>query len=79
MMRNSEGILLCLAYDQEAIAGLIPCSFRNLLTVKESESELDPSVFISLLAELKLVVRKLVFKVSDQVRHKLGCGAFEDG
>ena len=34
---------------------------------------------VALQADLSLVVRKPVFGVSDQVRHKPGCTATEDG
>ena len=35
--------------------------------------------FLSCRSNMSLVVRKPVFGVSDQVRHKLGCTATEDG
>ena len=52
-------------------ASLYQCSASSSLfrAAKTSPTKLDVS----------LVVRKLVFGVSDKVRHKLGCTAKEDG
>ena len=37
------------------------------------------SLILAILIHMSLVVRKPVFGVSDQVRHKPGCTATEDG
>ena len=39
----------------------------------------DSIIFLDSIYDLSLVVRKPVFGVSDQVRHKPGCTATEDG
>ena len=51
----------------------IPCHCRDSAEVKTQQFENQS------FDHLSLVVRKPVFRVSDQVRHKQGCTATEDG
>ena len=44
-----------------------------------SRQEIQSRFLTCAVANMSLVVRKPVFGVSDQVRHKLGCTATEDG
>ena len=48
-------------------------------TLKTENTGRDKSIQAQGMYYLSLIVRKPVFRVSDQVPHKLGCTATEDG
>ena len=58
-----------------------PTSFESYIHIQKrrSAAKADQLLFPSCLDSMSLVVRKLVVGVFDQVRHKPGCTATEDG
>ena len=55
------------------------CTSFNACMVKMTDTAVALSVLLDTPKYMSLIVRKPVFGISDQVRHKPGCTATEDG